>query len=473
MSEHKRSKKHKEEEDQEEEVVSEPDEETLIAYQSAEEISTELLNHKLQEPLPLHFTYFDAKDAEPATDKDPTSLTIADHLDVIPMEEEVASETESLDSTKTDSESEGENSDHEKDTNELYTWPGMLDRIIYRFLQDFILVRCLMSKKTRKVYTVIRRADHKPFVIIVAHDHVARLRARDVPREVRLMYKLRNQPNLAQMLGWCNVDKRRYCFIMNYYENCDLITASHGNLYIISKMMKGMLEGLKNMHNCGVVHRDLAKDNVLYDPIKEEITIIDFDTAAPMREKYYRDLGRVKYDSFEKTATLEQGEKLWKAKRKAKEKGKEVKKERRVFYTYKSDVYSLGVIFWMLLLQEKHSPVPKDLKKWVKKVWEKKKHHKHPELDLLVKMLSYDPAMRISTEEALKHPFISNPPPMNPEYKHMKVYLCKMMELDVPEELASDEDTADLKKDKYASSESEEEDDEEESDEDEKKSVSD
>lgn len=445
-----------------------PDEETLKAYEAAEEISSELLSHKLSEPIPLHFTYFDPQDIEK---KDLTELQIADQLDVIPSEEEIASETESLDSTKTDSESEDEHSDHEKDTNELYTWPGLLDRVIYRFVQDFIIVRCLMSKKTRKVYTVIRRADHKPFVIVVAFDHVSRLRARDVPREIRLMYKLRNQPHLAQILGWCSVDKHRYCFIMNYYENCDLVKASHGNLYIISKMMKGMLEGLRNMHQSGVVHRDIAKDNVLYDPIKEEITIIDFDTAAPMREKYFRDLGRVNYDSFEKTATLEQGEKMWHAKREAQRKKKVVPKEKRsLFYTSKCDVYSVGVIFWMLLLQERHSPEPRFLKKWVRKVWEKKRHQKHPELDLLIKLLAFDPKIRISVDDALKHPFISNPPPMNPEYKNMKTYLMKMCDLDVPEELVSDDENVKLQKDKYATSDSEEDDDDAESSEsDEKK----
>lgn len=33
------------------------------------------------------------------------------------------------------------------------------------------------------------------------------------------------------------------------------------------------------MHNAGVCHRDIKPDNILYDPIKKKIKIIDFDIA--------------------------------------------------------------------------------------------------------------------------------------------------------------------------------------------------
>lgn len=33
------------------------------------------------------------------------------------------------------------------------------------------------------------------------------------------------------------------------------------------------------MHSSGVCHRDIKPDNILYDPIKRKIKIIDFDIA--------------------------------------------------------------------------------------------------------------------------------------------------------------------------------------------------
>ena len=33
------------------------------------------------------------------------------------------------------------------------------------------------------------------------------------------------------------------------------------------------------MHSSGVCHRDIKPDNILYDPIKKKLKIIDFDIA--------------------------------------------------------------------------------------------------------------------------------------------------------------------------------------------------
>lgn len=434
---------------------NEIDEETLIAYHTAEDISSELLKQKLEEPEALTFTYFSDFPIVSAVEI-PMEIDKANELEVIPMEEEVASESESLDSTKTDSESD-DNSDREKTSNELMTWPGKLDSIIYRFAEDFTIVRCMMSKTTRKVYTVIRKCDKKPFVIIVALDPVARLVAKNVPREVRLMYRLRNQKYLGQILGWCSVDKRRYCILTEYYENSDIVTSCHGNLYLISKVMKCLLEGVRNMHNNRIVHRDLAKDNVLYNPITETATIIDFDTAVPMRDKYYRDVGRVKYDSFEKSACAAQRKELWKEKRKAKAAKKTVKKQRCIFYTSKADLYSLGIIFYMLLMEEVHAPTAEELKRWIKRILKKRKHYRHSELALLIKLVSSDPLQRISIAEALEHPFIKEPPAMDSSYKATKKYLFKMMDLDVPADALTSDDEEDAEDQRYASDSGDEE----------------
>jgi len=439
--------KSKEKSDSESEQDSEMDAqalEILEAYNMAEMISEEWNKHQVKPPNPLKFVMFDdektLKSDEKSDEKKKEDST--EDFKIISHEQEEPSETDSVKSFGNDSDEDSDDSDHEKDTEERYTWPGKMDRIIFRFCEDFVIQKCLMNKHDRKVYTALRKSDQFQCVIIVADDNVSRLREEDVPREVRLMSRIRNHPNLASILGWCSIDKKKYCILMPYYANCDMIMGIQGNMFLIHKFMKSALEGLNHLHKQNVVHRDLAKDNILWDPLKEQSVIIDFDTSAPMRPKYYRDVGRDKYDAPEKTEVIEMRKKMWDEERR-----KPVGKQKNKFYTSKADIYSLGVVFWMLLKNKKHSPDPPFLKKWVRKVIQRNKHKKYAELDLLVKMLMFDPKSRISVESALKHSFIVDTPPMDMKYKEMRKYLLKMHEMEIPKELQDDEEETEEKDD--------------------------
>jgi serine/threonine protein kinase len=385
----------------------------LGAYNQAESIFEDLEKKKVKTPEPLKFTYFDDTT---------TSLEIGEKkID----DEDVASETESLKSFG--------DSDEEDNFKNSEEGQAFIDRIVFQFHEDFIISSCLMNKWDRKVYTAIRIKDQMPVIIIVANDNVKRLRRNDMPREVRIMKHLKGQENVADILGWCPVDKRHYVIVMKYYENCDIISASKGNLYIVSKIMKSILTGVKNIHDSKVAHRDLSKDNILWNPVTEQATIIDFDTACFFRPRgYFRDVGRDKYDAPEKTEVIELRKQLW---AEYDESGKKPKSTKRMkSYTEKADIYSLGVLFWMLINDQKHSPEPPKLKKWITRVRQKNKQKKYPELDLLLRMLNFDPTLRINVSEALLHPFIVNIKDEEDKksedfthYTEMKKYLRKMI----------------------------------------------
>jgi len=411
-------------------------EELMQAFNMAENITEEWGKHQLKEPEPLTFKSLDEPD-----------------LKIIDQDEEVASETESLHSDEEEDEEEA--LEREKGTQEQYLWPGVMDSIIFRFCSEFTILSCLMNKKDRKVYKAIRKSDQKQCVIIVADDHIKRLNGHGVPREIRIMRRLRDKPNLAQILGWCPVDKKKYCILLPHYPNCNMLLSTQGNLYLISKIIRSILTGVKNMHEAQVVHRDLAKDNVLWNAITEEAVIIDFDTAAPLREKYYSHVGRDTYDAPEKAEVIALRKKMWEE-----DQRKPEGKQKTKFYGKQADIYSVGVIFWMLLNEKGHSPEPTLLRKWVKKAIQRHKTKKYPEIDLLVKMLAFDPKSRITVEAALEHAFLQETEP-DDLYRKMKRYVLKMNELPVPEDLIVKKQTKEVSS---SSDEEEEEQDEEEED---------
>jgi len=424
----------------------------LDAYNQAENIFAEIEQKKVKIPEPLNFIYFDSKDP-----KDNPKDTKESKID----EEDLASETASLKSF-------GDSDDEDNSPNKDDTGQSFIDQVIFRCHQEYTISSCLMSKWDRKVYAAIRIKDKLPVVLIVSNDNVKRLNRQDIPREVRIMQHLKGHENVADILGWCPIDKRYYVIVMKYYEHCDVVTASEKNLYIVAKMMKSILTGLQYIHEKQVVHRDLAKDNILWNPITEQAVIIDFDTSCFFRpEGYFRNVGRDKYDAPEKTEVIEVRKELWKEYAETKQFPKQHKKMKA--YTEKADMYSLGVLFWMLLNEKKHSPSPQKLKKWITKIKQKHKHKKYAELDLLVRMVTFDPLSRISPQDALNHPFIVDMTTKiekdSEEFTHhteMKKYLEKMLN----NETMDGDDDIDLD---MASKYLQDEDDDSEDDDDEKK----
>lgn len=295
-------------------------------------------------------------------------------------------------------------------------YPSILDETIYRFSHDFLITGCLQNRVHRKVYTAVRKYDKRKVVIITVSDTVLKLHHHGVPREVRILKALRNQPGVSKLLGWCRVDKYRYALLFDYVHHCSMVSTCQGNSVLARKMVKSVLEALQVLHDHKVVHRDIAKENILWDPLSESCTIIDFESAAFSRPQgFYRDVGRDRYDAPEKTLLL--------AKRK--KRGQSSKPG----YNEKADIYSVGVLFWMLISDKTKEPSVDRLRTWAKKSRRRRKHDKHPEVDLLLKLLCENPSRRLNVHEALAHPYFTearDEPEHVRSYTEMREYLEKM-----------------------------------------------
>ena len=221
------------------------------------------------------------------------------------------------------------------------------------------------------------------------------------------MNRVRGHPNVCEILGWKKITTRVYALVMKYYVECSVTTSIFGNLFLTSQYMHGILSGMKHLKDRGVCHRDIARENVLWNPVTQTAVITDFDTACVSRRRgYYRNVGRDDYDAPEKTAVIKfrdgQLEDLVERRRRH--------RTHREYHAYtdSADIYSAGVILWMLLNNTSSSPTPDKLKSWTHKMKKKKKHRSHIELDLLSRMLEFNPRARITLEEALEHPFLNS-----------------------------------------------------------------
>ncbi|CAK0849880.1 unnamed protein product [Prorocentrum cordatum] len=159
--------------------------------------------------------------------------------------------------------------------------------------------------------------------------------------------------------------------------------------------MRQMLRAVSYLHSSDIVHRDLKLENLLYvSPESSQLKLIDFGFARVWDPSTLMtaSCGSVAYVSPDVLS------------------GKG--------YTNKCDMWSLGVIIWMLLTG--YPPFHGDEKRIMSNIRAGKPDwsHQHrwkkvrePAVDLVSKLLAVDPNERLSAREALQHPWLSGHAP--------------------------------------------------------------
>ena len=183
--------------------------------------------------------------------------------------------------------------------------------------------------------------------------------------------------------------KEGYYLFMPYALGGDLLEFINRNGAInenySSKVAFQVLSGLKALHDIGYGHRDIKPENILFmdnDPEYPTVCVADLGLAFSLKdEKDFLDLGTVSYMA------------------------PEVKK--RQPYNESCDIYSFGVTLYAMVTaslpeflenNELNFPEPTDNQYFVPLSEELK--------DLISSMLQEDPQNRISTDDALNHPWV-------------------------------------------------------------------
>lgn len=165
--------------------------------------------------------------------------------------------------------------------------------------------------------------------------------------------------------------------------------------------IKQLLKALAHMHKTGVMHRDIKPDNILLrTKTKQEALLSDFGLATFQEEKQYLypkcgTPGYVAPEIINKKGDKEEL-KTW-------------------HYSTICDMFSLGATFFFLLTLRQlfYSPNTKETIELNKACVINYDAHdvkaQDPKaIDLLKKMLEIDPRKRITPEQALKHPYITD-----------------------------------------------------------------
>jgi serine/threonine protein kinase len=268
----------------------------------------------------------------------------------------------------------------------------------------------MMDIGERIVFAGFRKKDNLPVVIIIAKDLYPRARG-SLPREVAMLLRVRGHPNVAEILGWRVLSDNTYALLMRHYIECDPRTAIRGNLCCIARYIFQVVSGISHLHARQVAHRDICLDNILYNAVDERVVVNDMDLACPFRSQgFFKDVGRELYYPPEKRATVDQRRFIKKELREELKRSKlnvvtskpSAKIQR---YDQRADIFSAGMMLYVLLNRLDEPPDSHKVKKWLKKVKDRKLAKKHVELDLVLGMLDPDPRKRFSIEQIIEHEF--------------------------------------------------------------------
>ena len=214
-------------------------------------------------------------------------------------------------------------------------------------------------------------------------------------KEIEMLTQL-DHPNIIKIYEY-------YVDELNYYVITEL--ARGGELYEqiyklqnfkeehAAVIMQQIISAVCYMHSKGIVHRDLKPENIMLESGVDEgdlnIKLIDFGTSNYFHknEKLSLKVGTPYYIAPEILKST---------------------------YNYKCDIWSLGVIMYILLSGNPPFNGPDD-QAILNKVKMGKYSMDIPEFsqvsseakDLIQKMLTYDPEKRISAIEALRHPWFT------------------------------------------------------------------
>ncbi|CAD8145155.1 unnamed protein product [Paramecium pentaurelia] len=163
----------------------------------------------------------------------------------------------------------------------------------------------------------------------------------------------------------------------------------------IQQIMVGVLQGLQNMHQKDIMHRDLKLENILFKQQNkmDSVVIADFGLATKVNEPIYL-YSRCGTPGFIAPEVINI-------------------KELKGHYSKVCDIYSLGLVFYLLLSGKQAFPgkcyetvMKQNREATINFTIKQLQQVPSQAMDLMKRMLEKDPIRRISANDCLKHPFL-------------------------------------------------------------------
>ncbi|KAM0839950.1 hypothetical protein ACQ4PT_059987 [Festuca glaucescens] len=208
----------------------------------------------------------------------------------------------------------------------------------------------------------------------------------DVRREVQIMYHLAGQPGVVELKG-AYEDKHNVHLVMELCAGGELfdriIAKGHYTERAAASLLRTIVEIIHTCHSMGVIHRDLKPENFL---------LLSKDEHAPL-----------KATDFGLSVFFKEGEVFRDIVGSAYYIAPEVLKRS---YGPEADIWSVGVMFYILLCESEHGIFNSILRGQVDFTSDPWPRISSGAKDLVRKMLTSDPKRRISAYDVLNHPWI-------------------------------------------------------------------
>ncbi|KAK8805718.1 hypothetical protein WA158_002374 [Blastocystis sp. Blastoise] len=286
---------------------------------------------------------------------------------------------------------------------------------------DYVMLRKIGRGKFSEVYEGVCRRNGVRCSIKIMKP----IKMKKLQREVKIIANLTGGPNIIPLLDVCQSKKYNIvCFVYRLVESEGFYTLYPSLTdYDIRYYMYQILRTLDYAHSNGIMHRDIKPQNILINPSKREIFVIDWGLAEfyhPGKEYNVRVASRY-FKGPELLINLQD-------------------------YDYSLDMWSLGCVFAGMIFQKEpffqgHSNNDQLVKiaqvlgtdelnaylekykieldsqydgllgYYTKKPWKtfinrKNKQYTCPEaIDLLDKLLKFDHQSRLTAKEAMAHPY--------------------------------------------------------------------
>ncbi|CAD8074961.1 unnamed protein product [Paramecium sonneborni] len=258
------------------------------------------------------------------------------------------------------------------------------------FLQIYKLCSVLVEKEKKKIYKIRHRVTNEEKIAKVYEFDGRNIQI--IKKEIQILRLLKHK-NIVQMEELFKIDNS-LILVFDNLEGGELAENLLKNQYseeIIRIIIKQILQGIAYLHDLGIFHRDLKPENILFKNKEqlEQLQIIDFALADFQSNEHKYLFTRCGTPGYV---------------------APEILQDKR--YSLNVDIFSVGVILYMLLTQK--NPFIKEKINYDQIVtanYDGQIDFSEIKcsiecLDLLKKCLKVDPHKRISAKDALNHPFI-------------------------------------------------------------------
>ena len=260
--------------------------------------------------------------------------------------------------------------------------------------EDYEIIKKIGRGKYSEVYEGINVNNDQRVVIKVLKP----VKKKKIKREIKVLQNLKDGPNIVKLVDIVrDPSSKSPCIITEWINNVDYktlfptLTDEDIRYYIYQ-----VLIALDFCHSMGIMHRDVKPQNLIINPRKKELRLIDWGLAefyipeqdynVRVASRYFKGpellVDKDNYDQLVKIAKVLGTDDLYKYIEK---------------YGLTLDNHYNGIL----------GNYPK--KPWNKFINDENKHLCSNEaIDLLSKMLIYDRAQRITPKEAMMHPYFKS-----------------------------------------------------------------